>query len=161
MIDPGEERRARLLAEQDIPDLLARALDQVPDAWEVLWVQRELLRLGDPEKLKGAGKSRTGEGRRSLLFEAARADSLLAYLKDRDLGFDFAKGWLTIPTGGRPRTLIRSLVGVLDSELDKERPKLKPKEKITRMAPLLRPFFGSRIDDLGSRGFLARTLGNV
>ena len=55
-----EERRARLLEECEIPDLLASALDRHPDAWNVLWVQRDLTRLDaaeetiDPTEIKSA-----------------------------------------------------------------------------------------------------------
>jgi hypothetical protein len=155
---PTEERRARLLEEHEIPEVLARALDRVSEAWVVLWVQRELHRLGDPAYWRLFPTDPKDPLWRPHQLRARQAEPHLDYLRSLGLDFDFERGLLSLASeGGRPRSLYSALVAALDSEL----PRMSREEKIRMMSTLLKPFFGAEWTSTGSKDRLARTFDNV
>ena len=150
-----EERRARLLEECEIPDLLASALDRHPDAWNVLWAQREFARMDaaeetiDPTKIEVALDSLARSDRapidRRLRFRLRIIRTHLSCLESCGCEFDFKSARVTVPhSGGRPPSLYRGLVEALRGELG---PKLSRKEKIAQIDRLSFRNPLGRIDD--------------
>lgn len=158
---PEEERRARLQDECEIPEILVRALDRVPDAWSVLWVQRELHRLGDPADWRHFPTDPKDPLFRLHRLRARRAEAHLDYLESLELAFDFETWLLKTPTKGRPRTLYRSLVEALVSDMLEERPIPTKDEIRRRISSLLAPFFSVDRVAVGSKDLLARTIDNA
>lgn len=164
---PEEERRVRLREEMEIPDLLVRALDRVPDFWDVLWVQRELRKaLEDgqhPERLEKTLETLppNNSAARSLRLQLRRSKTHLAYLEEFGFGFNFDKGMITTPTPGAPRGLLRGLLEALHAEIREAHGRIPRRQELAILAPILAPFFGPEWTSTDSKGPLARTFDNI
>lgn len=162
--------------EIDFHPSIARAIARVPGATEVFQAQMALAYLGAPpttfEERREALRAMLPPGfqpagalkdvDRHLQLCAGIAHAHLGILEDLGFGFDFQNNVVTIPSGGRPRTLVRSLVEEFRKEIREERGRRTPSAEIREaIAPILGPIFGEEWGSTDSRGQLARTLDNV
>ena len=90
---PVEEAMRELLLETGkIPPLLAQALDRIPDAWEVLFLQMKLAVSGPPEELTRRATVGLNESERHLRLRHGMVTRNLSHLRRSGYDFDFKRG---------------------------------------------------------------------
>ena len=175
-----EELKTLLLEKHKISDLLARALDNVPEGWALLWVQKELLRIGDPEKLRNFSKTRQDPEVPLPVdrFLPRQAESHLRYL--RSLGgsyrFESEKSQQLVlfppgPDGGDRRSFLTMLVKALVCEMLPDGKPMRAtvlalsraerREMLVRIARALFPFFPRERTTTAPKGLLKRRFDDV
>lgn len=137
-----EEAQAWLMEREEVPPLLARALDDIPDGWTLLFVQMVMNRFGfNPVNRYADQLVRHWEQEIRVPEDEPWAHPMI-----RAHGFDAERGLVQVPSGGgRPRSLLSELIDRLAKKLERRIPDLGRGEGVEHLRRILQPFFPARV----------------